>query len=74
MTIKGRTKRLERLARAMLCPGVWTPDATLMASVIDKARRTLAGEPAEPADWSHVAPDVKAHRERLLKWVERWQP
>jgi len=45
-----------------------------MASVIDKARRALDGEPAEPADWSHVAPDVKAHRERLLEWVEMAQP
>ena len=52
---------------------MWTPDAALMESVLDKARRALAGEPADPADWSHVAPDVKAHRERLLEWVSSKQ-
>jgi len=66
--------RLNRLNRVMSCPVVWTPDAALMASVIDKARRTLAGERAERADWSHVGPIVKAHRERLLKWAEKGQP
>jgi hypothetical protein len=69
MTMQGRITRLERHSRARARRAVWTPGAALMASVIDKARRALAGEPAEPADWSHVAPDVKAHRERLLEWV-----
>ena len=58
----------------MLRPAAWTPNAALMESVLDKARRAVAGEAAEPADWSHVAPDVKAHRERLLEWVARVQP
>ena len=69
MTTQGRLTRLEGHSRARARPAVWTPDAALLASVIDKARRDLAGEPAAPADWSHVAPDVKAHRERLLEWV-----
>ena len=73
MTMQGRITRLERNSRARARRAVWTPDAALMESVLDKARRALAGEPAGPADWSHVAPDVKAHRERLLKWVSSKQ-
>jgi hypothetical protein len=69
MTTQSRITRLERHKRAKARRAVWTPDAALLASVIDKARRALAGETATPADWSHVAPDVKAHRERLLEWV-----
>ncbi len=74
MTMQGRITRLERHSRARARRAVWTPDAALMASVIDKVRHALAGEPAEPANWSHVAPDVKAHRERLMAWIERGQP
>ena len=67
MTTKTQLKRLERLAPR----AVWTPSAALLASVMAKAEHVLAGGAAEPADWTQARPDVAAHRERLLEWVER---
>ena len=67
-----RLERLERLAVERPL-GVWTPSATLLASVIAKAERALRGDAAEPADWTNARPDVVAHRERLLEWLERQQ-
>ena len=69
MTTKNRLRRLEQFA-----PGVvWTPSAALLASVMAKAERALRGDAAEPADWTNARPDVVAHREGLLKWLERQQ-
>ena len=72
MTTKNRLRRLEQLAveRPRV---VWTPSAALLASVMAKAERALRGDAAEPADWTNARPDVVAHRERLLEWVERQQ-
>ena len=69
MTTKTQLRRLERLAPRV----VWTPSAALLASVMAKAERALDGRAAEPADWTNARPDVVAHRERLLEWVERQQ-
>ena len=69
MTAKTQLRRLERLAPRF----VWTPSAALLASVMAKAERALRGDAAEPADWTNARPDVVAHRERLLEWVERQQ-
>ena len=69
MTTKTQLRRLERLAPRV----VWTPSAALLASVMAKAERALRGDAAEPADWTNARPDVVAHRERLLEWVERQQ-
>jgi hypothetical protein len=69
MTTKTQLRRLERLAPRF----VWTPSAALLASVMAKAERALRGDAAEPADWTNARPDVVAHRERLLEWVERQQ-
>ena len=69
MTTKTQLRRLERLAPRV----VWTPSAALLASVMAKAERALDGRAAEPADWTNARPDVVAHRERLLAWVERQQ-
>jgi hypothetical protein len=69
MTTKTLLRRLERLAPRV----VWTPSAALLASVMAKAERALDGRAAEPADWTNARPDVVAHRERLLEWVERQQ-
>ena len=52
---------------------VWTPSAALLASVMAKAERALRGDAAEPADWTNARPDVVAHREGLLEWLERQQ-
>jgi len=69
MTTKTQLRRLERLAPR----AGWTPGAALLASVMAKAERALDGRAAEPADWAKARPDVVAHRERLLAWVERQQ-
>ena len=69
MTTKTQLRRLERLAPRV----VWTPSAALLASVIAKAERALRGDAAEPADWTNARPDVVAHREGLLEWLERQQ-
>ena len=73
MTTKNRLRRLERLA-VELPLRVWTtPSAALLASVMAKAERALRCDAAEPADWTNARPDVVAHREGLLEWVERQQ-
>ena len=69
MTAKTQLRRLERLAPRF----VWTPSAALLASVMAKAERALRGDAAEPADWTNARPDVVAHREGLLEWLERQQ-
>ena len=69
MTTKTQLRRLERLAPRV----VWTPSAALLASVMAKAERALDGRAAEPADWTNARPDVVAHREGLLEWLERQQ-
>ena len=69
MTTKNRLRRLEQLAPRV----VWTPSAALLASVMAKAEHVLAGGAAEPADWTNARPDVVAHREGLLEWLERQQ-
>ena len=69
MTTKTQLRRLERLAPRF----VWTPSAALLASVMAKAERALRGDAAEPADWTNARPDVVAHREGLLEWLERQQ-
>lgn len=69
MTTKTQLRRLERLAPRF----VWTPSAALLEGVMAKAERALRGDAAEPADWTNARPDVVAHRERLLEWVERQQ-
>ena len=71
-TTAARLERLEQLAveRPRV---VWTPSAALLASVMAKAERALRGDAAEPADWTNARPDVVAHRERLLEWLERQQ-
>ena len=72
MTTKNRLRRLEQLAveRPRF---VWPPSAVLLASVMAKAEHVLAGGAAEPADWTNARPDVVAHREGLLEWLERQQ-
>ena len=69
MTTKNRLRRLEQVAPRV----VWTPSAALLASVMAKAERALRGDAAEPADWTNARPDVVAHREGLLEWLERQQ-
>ena len=71
-TTAARLERLEQLAveRPRV---VWTPSAALLASVMAKAERALRGDAAEPADWTNARPDVVAHREGLLEWLERQQ-
>ena len=71
-TTAARLERLERLAVERPLR-VWTPSAALLASVIAKAERALRGDAAEPVDWTNARPDVVAHREGLLKWLERQQ-
>jgi hypothetical protein len=69
MTTKNRLRRLEQLVPRV----VWTPSAALLASVMAKAERALRGDAAEPVDWTNARPDVVAHREGLLEWLERQQ-
>jgi len=69
MTAKTQLRRLERLAPRF----VWTPSAALLEAVMAKAEHVLAGNAAEPADWTNARPDVVAHREGLLEWLERQQ-
>lgn len=63
-----RIRRLERRARARRTAS--PPSAAVLADVIDRARRTLAGEVLPAADWTHAPPSVAAHRARLLAWLE----
>ena len=67
------SSRLERIARvaARRAGGLptTTERAALLACVLAKAERALAGECLQPADWTNAPQAVAAHRERLLEWV-----
>ncbi len=42
----------------------------LLAGVLAKAEQVLRGDVLEPASHQDAKPDIVAHRERLLAWVE----
>ena len=65
---KTRT-RLERLERAAPRQVATLDRLTLLDAIVAKSERVLAGDAAEPADWTNAPAALVAHRERLLEWV-----
>lgn len=62
MNAISRLRRLEATAQGTI--DIDRP--ALLASVIAKLDRVLAGEGLPPADWTNAPPEVVAHRDRLL--------